>query len=319
MKREHEHWQDDEAPKARVLREHLRSMRRTWDALLSAAIIKDRLVILTRSRHATDTERHDYGRRLEDVDGRIGELDLRLDAMDKKLERLDLDEQDERARKGRRPRGGTMPPLLLVLLLMLVLTACATTAPPTSPTAPPPPTVAGTPPPAPPTPAKTDVIIEALDKLENNALLTAVNRDATDTITWVNGQPTLTALQTFRAKACPMSVQLATQDLQAKIELLKALLQGVQAQAAGAAAQGPELILFFTKLRYGPAGQPGSDPQAMISQLKQDIAERVTAVVDSCRAIIPIKQIDEVVQLAGKAGLAVGTAGAATPFLGLVP
>ena len=207
----------------------------------------------------------------------------------------------------------------VLILILVFLAGCSTIAPQPSASSPPPPAVAGTPPPAPAAPAKTDLIIDALDKLENNALLTAVNRDATDTISWVNGQPTLTPLQSFRAKACPLAVQLATQDLQAKIELLKGLLQGVQAQAAGAAAQGPELILFFTKLRYGPAGQPGSDPQAMIGQLKQDVAERVTAVVDSCRAIIPIKQIDEVVQLAGKAGLAVGTAGGATPFLGLVP
>ena len=208
----------------------------------------------------------------------------------------------------------------VLILILVFLAGCSTVAPQPSASSPPPPAVAGAPPPAPAaSPGKTDVIVEALDKLENNALLTAVNRDATDTISWVNGQPTLTPLQSFRAKACPLAVQLATQDLQAKIELLKGLLQGVQAQAAGAAAQGPEVILFFTKLRYGPAGQPGSDPQAQIAQLRQDVAERVTAVVDSCRAIIPIKQIDEVVQLAGRAGLAVGTAGAATPFLGLVP
>jgi hypothetical protein len=170
------------------------------------------------------------------------------------------------------------------------------------------------------------LLSDAIGKLGHNKLLTAVGADADATLAWIDQMqattpPTLSPLAEFRARACPTAVKVATADLQQKIQILQAVLGSVDAQISGFDPTQPEIILFFTKLRYGPAagGIAGLDPKAAIAQLKQDVAERVTAVVDSCRALIPLKQIDEVVQLAGKAGLLVGTGGAAGPLMGILP
>lgn len=210
--------------------------------------------------------------------------------------------------------------ITLILLMLTVLVGCATAAPPATTLLPDPSvgTAAVAVAPAAPAPGQTPLqaLADAIGKLGENKLLSAVNKDAADTLLWVNSQTQLTPLQKFRASQCPTAVQLATADLQAKIKMFQGLLASLDSQAQGAAGADPELILFFTKLRYGPAGQPGSDPKAMLAQVKQDVTERVTAVVDSCRAIIPVKQINEVLRLAGKAGLTVGTGGAGIPLLG---
>jgi hypothetical protein len=218
---------------------------------------------------------------------------------------------------------------LFAALLALATYGCATKDPyppatTTSMVVKPSATVTATPATTAPDKTPLQELADALGKLGNNKLITAVNKDATDTLAWVAQQqaltpPGLTKLQAFRASACPTSIQLAAGDFQDKLKLLQGLLIGVDQQVTGATAQGPEIILFFTKLRYGPAGPLGQDPKALISTLKQDIFERVSAVVDSCRAIIPQKQIDELVQLAGKAGLLAGTGGAAAPLLGILP
>lgn len=162
-------------------------------------------------------------------------------------------------------------------------------------------------------------IADSLGQLADNRLLTAVGQDAADTLAWVAEQKAagkLSDLAAFRAAQCPTAITLATADLKAKIAALQAALKAEEAKGtAMGALDGPHLILALTKLRYGPAGAPGSDPKALIASIKHDVAERVTAVADSCRAILPMHQMAELMKLALKAGLVGGTGGAALPFL----
>lgn len=166
-------------------------------------------------------------------------------------------------------------------------------------------------------------IADSLGKLADNRLLTAVGQDAADTLAWVEEQKAagkLSDLAAFRAAQCPTAIMLATADLKAKIAQLQAMLKAEDEKlTAFGALDGPHLILFLTKLRYGPAGAPGSDPKAMIASIKHDVAERVTAVADSCRAILPIREMAEILRLAAKSGLVVGTSGTAVPFLNALP
>lgn len=200
---------------------------------------------------------------------------------------------------------------LITILLYAGLVGCATT-PAQDPTLP-----AGMP--ATPTPAVTPVqgVNDALSALANNPLLSAVNQDATDTLAWVNSaKGPQDALAKFRASQCPTAIQLATKNLQDDIKQLQGMLKEMESQLP-VGSPSVEMILYFTKLRYGPATM--ANPKTMIEQMKHDIAERVTAVADSCRAVVPIKQIDEMLHVAAKAGLLTTTAGAAAPIIGMVP
>ena len=166
-------------------------------------------------------------------------------------------------------------------------------------------------------------IADSLGQLADNKLLTDVGQDAADTLAWVEEQKAagkLSDLAAFRAAQCPTAIVLATADLKAKIARLQAMLKAEEEKlTAFGALDGPHLILFLTKLRYGAVGAPGSDPKALIAAMKHDIAERVTAVADSCRALMPLKQMDELLKLALKGGLVGGTGGAALPFLPALP
>ena len=161
-------------------------------------------------------------------------------------------------------------------------------------------------------------VSEALGKLADNPLLRAANQDADDTLAWIATQ-TMTPLQKFQASACPTAIKLATADLRVKVKTLQNLLDVKAADLTGIATQGPHLVLALTKLRYGAAGAPGSNPQALVAELKKDVAARVTAVLDSCRMIFPGHEIAAVLKLAGRAGLLGATGGAAAPFLGILP
>lgn len=213
---------------------------------------------------------------------------------------------------------GFTPKALPILLLPLAVLGCAT-APPLLTFDPDKASVAPVLPDRQATPLRA--MADALDKLADNPLFNAVNRDANDTLAWVNGPlgPT-DPLMKFRASECPTAVILASGDLKAKLAMLRGLILGLDARLASVAGpSSPELLLALTKLRYGSAGQPGSDPKALIATLRHDVAERVTAVVDSCRAVIPIRQMDHALQLAAKAGLLAGTGGAGMAAVGLLP
>lgn len=169
------------------------------------------------------------------------------------------------------------------------------------------------------TPLAKDVSA-ALGKLADNKLLTAVKKDTTDTKAWVATGPDAPTDPLLRAKAlvCPTMVDLATDNLTTKILALQALLDPPTIADAGAASSAnPEIILFLTKLRYST--NAGANPQVLIATLKKDIFERVTAVVDGCRAIFPAKQVEEMLKLAEKAGILTVSGGTLAPFLGLVP
>jgi TolA-binding protein len=116
---EHPHWAENEPPKAKALREHIRKMRRMWDGLVSAIIRKDQLAGEIVSKHTEEQRRHDLGKRLDDVEGRIDELDRQLTDMERRLRELDQLEQEERQRRraertiasrGSGPAAGSSPP-----------------------------------------------------------------------------------------------------------------------------------------------------------------------------------------------------------------
>ena len=143
------------------------------------------------------------------------------------------------------------------------------------------------------TPATTPVqspLGDVLDKIANNPLLTAVGRDADDTIAWVNAAG-LDDLAKFQALACPTSIKLVTTSIQTEVSQAKVLLAEIDGHLQGLQnGQSPELILALTKLRYGPKGTPGSDPQAMLADLKTKLWGQISAIADNCRQVFPAKQ-----------------------------
>lgn len=211
-----------------------------------------------------------------------------------------------------------MQRFFLVGLLALTLSACAGLSPVEQVTATEAKAVSATPAPADLTPLKE--MAKVLGVLGDNPILTLANKDAVDTLAWVNGpQGPIDDLAKFRASQCPLAIQKATANLKDKIAMVQGLVTNLDAQLASGLSQPPELILFFTKLRYGPAGQVGSDPKALIASMQHDIFERVTAVVDSCRAVIPAKQMNALAMDAAKLGGITLTGGAAGPLMGLLP
>lgn len=206
-------------------------------------------------------------------------------------------------------QAAKVPSLLMVLFLStFVLSACATTAPnPVAESL------------SAPIATGTQDVGQSLDLIANNPLLSAVNKDATDTLAWVNSPAGPTdPLAKLQASACPQAILAATASLQANVASLKTLLGNMSADATKNLSS-PELLLALTKLRYAPAGAPGADPSAMIAQLKSSIFAQVTAVCDMCRSVFPAKQVAELVMAAGKIGGVAMTGGAAAPLLGLVP
>ncbi len=157
----------------------------------------------------------------------------------------------------------------------------------------------------------------ALGNLANNKLLTAVNQDAADTLVWVDSaQGPTDPLMKFQAQACPTAIQLATGSIQQTVAQMQSLISQLDTQQQNIASGGnPELILQLTKLRYGPVGTPGSDPSAMLANLKTVLWAQISAVVDSCRQIVPAKQIAGILQQAAAAGL---TGGGST-VIGVLP
>jgi hypothetical protein len=146
---------------------------------------------------------------------------------------------------------------------------------------------------------------DALDILANNKLLRMVNTDADDTLAWVNSSygPTDPLLK-YQAQACPTAVKLATGSIQETIAELKTNLQEVDDNVQLFADDGnPRLILKLTKLRYGKPGQPGSDPAERVATLKKVLWAQISAVVDSCRMIVPTSQIDNLLHQAAAAGI----------------
>ena len=141
-------------------------------------------------------------------------------------------------------------------------------------------------------------LADILDRIASNPLLTAVNRDADATIAWVNSAG-LDDLAKFQALACPTSIKLTTASIQAEVAQAKALLAEINGRVQGLQnGQSPELILALTKLRYGPKGSPGSDPAAMLADLKTTLFAQISAVVDNCRQIFPMKQTVDLTNLA---------------------
>lgn len=154
-------------------------------------------------------------------------------------------------------------------------------------------------------------IAAALGKLADNKLMNILDQDVADTLAWVNGPAGPTdPLQKFQALQCPTAISLARADFKTKVGALQVLLNTPASDGAVMAPAKVEVILYLTKLRYG-AHTKGPSPQAMAAQLKTDIAVRVTAVLDSCRSIFPLKQVDELAKIAEKAGLLVVPGGPA--------
>lgn len=196
---------------------------------------------------------------------------------------------------------------LAVCILSLSLAACASTSalPPAPPDVPPVGTPSTGPPdpnaPPAPVPAPVPPQVSAIDQLAANPLIAAVQKDANDTIAWVNSPdgPTDT-LSKFQALQCPTAINLTIASVQQELQILKGLIAGMQL------GQSPELILFFTKLRYGSAATSGLD----IAGLKTKIGNQVTAVFASCMQIFPKKQMIDAANIAAKAGISVTVPGA---------
>lgn len=206
-----------------------------------------------------------------------------------------------------------MKRFLFVIVTMLALGACA--AAPAAPEATTSPVVAVQPVDSGPFLSLAD----GIDKLAQNNIFQLALKDATDTLAWIDtasDAPT-DALSKAQAKVCPQMVQLAIADFQAKAKFWSDRLRSLDARVRSDTAQGPELILAMTKLRYSTSTL--SNPQAELASIKQDVYNRVSAVLNGCRNILPTKQLVDVANIAVKAGIGTMLPGAAPLLLSQLP
>lgn len=190
------------------------------------------------------------------------------------------------------PFGTSRPPNLkglwipAMLAAAAVLTGCASTA--------------GVITPAPATAPAAASSTDAIDALKGHPLLQLAVNDADATLAWVDTEVAagrLTEPKSTLARACPQAVKFAANDLAQKLDQLKAKLEGLA--KGGEAPPGPRLILHLTQLKYGPQ----LDPQAQLAQLRADVGLRLDALTTGCAHLFPVKQINDLAALAGKAGL----------------
>lgn len=151
-------------------------------------------------------------------------------------------------------------------------------------------------------------LADVIDQLAANPIFKLAVKDAADTLAWIQAAPDAPKDPLLKAQAsvCPTMIQLAVGDFQAKAAGMSAQLRALDAGLKTDLSTGPELVLFLTKQRYSTA--PTANPQAQFQQIQTDVYNRVSAVLNGCRDVLPTKQLADVAKIAG---VSVATGGAA--------
>jgi hypothetical protein len=175
---------------------------------------------------------------------------------------------------------------LLCLIPLLVINGCATTD-----------VISGAPIVL---PAKDKATIDdALVQLANNPLIAAALQDADATVLWVNAQKWDDPMKLQLALACPAAIKAAATDFHDKVLLYKAKFDALNLDVQNIDLEKPQLVLRLTQLKYGV----GFDPKAELAVIRADVNLRLDALFTGCAHLFPKKQMNELLVLAGKAGL----------------
>ena len=157
---------------------------------------------------------------------------------------------------------------------------------------------------------------DPLDVLKDNAVFRLKLADADATLAWVAEQekavPPIEPIKAALARACPTAVKAVIPRFQARVDLFKALIAKIKGDAAGGVKQDdPRLILLLTKLKYGT----GLDPKAQLAQLRADVGVDIDALVTGCAHLFPARQVNGLLRLAARLGIATQTGG----LIGILP
>lgn len=117
------------------------------------------------------------------------------------------------------------------------------------------------------------------------------------------------------ALACPMATDAVAGQINGTIDSLIAKIQEATSSGDPQAPQG-YLMLFLTKLKYGP---PSQDIKAQIADLRAQLALQTDALFTGCQHLFPKKQVNDVLVKLGKAGIIGVSGGSLAPVMGLLP
>ena len=148
-------------------------------------------------------------------------------------------------------------------------------------------------------------LIKALDKFKNNPLFTLAIEDSKRTLAKVDTwQGRISESDMYDAKACPTRILLAANNLDARIERYKALIQSIDVFNSGLLdGTFTGVILPLTIRKWGPTEEAGADPKAELEAIKISILNDVNGVRRACENIIPDKEIVRLMKEAAAAGI----------------
>jgi len=141
---------------------------------------------------------------------------------------------------------------------------------------------------------------EDLGTLVSNPIFDRLMKHSQETLDWVNNgsyAPT-DPLMIARAKQCPEMIMLAIPSIEQKALAMKVKFQLVKDHFEGVKNGDFNLMLDLTKLRYSTEGAPGIDIEGDFNKLKNEVLEISAAVYDSCKAILPMKQFNGLIEKA---------------------
>lgn len=117
------------------------------------------------------------------------------------------------------------------------------------------------------------------------------------------------------ANACPTAVDAVGPFVNQTIDGIITQIQAITGTPTDPTAPQGRLILFLTQLKYGPQ----TDPRVQITALRAQLELQVDALFTGCMHLFPQKQVNDLLRLAARAGLVVGSSGSLAPVLGVLP
>ena len=136
-------------------------------------------------------------------------------------------------------------------------------------------------------------LVTALDRLENNPILTLAVNDSIRTLaridTW---KGRISDSDDFDARQCPTRILLGAKNIKGRIEKVKAFTAGLDAIAKGLTDGKFEgIILPLTVRKWGPPDEVGADQKAEFEATKEDILKDIRGIQRACANLIPDRDI----------------------------
>ncbi len=150
-------------------------------------------------------------------------------------------------------------------------------------------------------------------------IIVTVSKDAAATRAWAtqvlgptgtNPDPVKYAL----ANACPTATDAVAGLINGTIDGMIAQVQAITSPP-DPSLSGGLLMLQLTQLKYGTS----PNPQTQLAALRAQADLQLDALFTGCQHLFPKKQVNDILRLAGKAGITGFSGGALGPLMGVLP